>query len=84
MATEINSTANVNSENTDMHVSKKKLIRGKCTKPDESDIKVVVKYTHEKLNTRQVKDRKFDSLEFNVLIAGDLDFALLPHVSVPE
>ena len=33
----------------------------------------MVKYPHEKLDARHIKDRRFDSLEFNVLIAGELE-----------
>ena len=32
----------------------KKLISGKCTKPDESDIKQVVRFPHEKLDVKHV------------------------------
>ena len=53
----------------------KKLISGKCAKADEYDIKIVVKYTHEKLDSRHVKDKKFDELDFNLLIAGELEIA---------
>ena len=50
----------------------KKLVSGKCAKPEESDIKLVIKYPHEKLDAKHIKDRKFDNLEFNILVAGEL------------
>ena len=53
------------------------MVSGKCTKPDESDIKQVVKYAHEKLDAKHVQDRSFDSLSFNLLVAGELEIALL-------
>ena len=62
----------------------KKLVSGKCTKPDESDIQVVVKYAHEKLDSRHVKERNFDKLEFNEVIADELELALLPSISEDE
>ena len=51
----------------------KKLVSCKCAKPDETDIKVVVKYPHEKLDKKHVQERSFDRLEFNNLIAGELE-----------
>ena len=62
----------------------KKLISGKCTRPDESDIKQVVKYPHEKLDPRHVTDRDFDKLEFNILIAGELELIALHSMSEQE
>ena len=55
----------------------RKLISGKCTKPDESDIKQVVKYPHEKLDTKHVLDKVFDKLPFHLLVAGELEIALI-------
>ena len=55
----------------------KKLISGKCTKPDESDIKQVVRFPHEKLDVKHVQDRVFDKLSFNLLVAGELEIALI-------
>ena len=74
----------VNANSNETETNRKKPVSGKCTKPDESDIKVVVKNAHEKLDTRHVKDRKFDSLEFNVLIARELELISLPNVSPAE
>ena len=68
----VNTPTNCNSKKFE---HKKKLVSGKCTKPDESDTKVVVKYAHEKLDPRHVKDRHFDSIDFNFLIAGELEIA---------
>ena len=53
----------------------KKLVSGKCAKPDETDIKMVVKYAHKKLDSRHVKEKTFDKLQFNTLIAGELELA---------
>ena len=61
----------------------KKLVSGKCTKPDESDIKQVVKYAHEKLDSRHVQDRVFDNLPFNMLVAGELEIVML-RTTPPE
>ena len=63
---------------------KKKLVSGKCAKPEESDIHIVVKYPHEKLDPKHVKDRCFDSLEFNILIAGELEIASLENINADE
>ena len=52
---------------------KSKLVSGKCTKPDELDIKLVVKYAHEKLDPKHIQNRSFDSLELNFLIVGELE-----------
>ena len=49
---------------------KGKLVSGRCARPDETDIKVVVKFAHEKLDPRHTQDRSFDKLTFNLLIAG--------------
>ena len=55
----------------------KKLVSGKCTKPDESDIKLVVKFAHEKLDAKHVQDRVFNKLPFNLLVAGELEIATI-------
>ena len=67
------------SERTEEDETKKnrKLISGKCTKPDESDIKQVVKYPHEKLDMKHVLDKVFDKLPFHLLVAGELEIALI-------
>ena len=62
----------------------KKLVSGRCTKPDDSDIQMVVKYAHEKLDAKHVSDRRFDALPFNFLIAGELEIALLPNITQEE
>ena len=62
----------------------KKLTSGKITKPDESDIKQQVKYAHEKLNAKHVKERVFDKLEFAMLIAGELELISRPEISENE
>ena len=62
----------------------KKLVSGRITKPDESDIKKQVKYAHEKLDPRHVKDRVFDKLDFPLLIAGELELASRPEISMEE
>ena len=62
----------------------KKLTSGRITKPDESDIKKQVKFAHEKLDSRHVKERIFDNLNFPLLIAGELELASLPDVSAAE
>ena len=56
---------NNNKDNKD-----KKLQSGKTTKPDEAGIKKQVKFAHEKLNPKHVKDRIFDNLSFHHLVAG--------------
>ena len=63
---------------------RKKLISGKCAKPDDLDIKVVVKNAHKKLDSRHIKDKQFDALDFNILIAGQLELASLPEMSPEE
>ena len=64
----------------------KKLISGKCTKPDEADIKQVVKFPHEKLDPRHtsVNDRQFDKLPFHLLIAGELEIVANSNVGIEE
>ena len=51
----------------------KKLQSGKCSKPEEVDIKMVVRFPHEKLDSRHTQLKSFDSLPFNLLIAGELE-----------
>ena len=55
---------------------KKKLVSGKITKPDESDIKKQVKYAHEKLDMRHARERVFDKLNFSLLVAGELEWTM--------
>ena len=63
---------------------KKKLVSGRCARPDETDIKLVVKYAHEKLDPRHISIRDFDQLDFNTLIAGELEIALLEETPLCE
>ena len=63
---------------------KKKLTSGRCTKPDEADIKRVVKYTHEKLDPRHSNDHTFDNLPFHMLIAEELELASQPNITNEE
>ena len=70
-------------EKTDESV-KGKLVSGKCTKPDESDIKLVVKYPHEKLDPKHIQTREFDALDFNFLIAGELELISLGNITEEE
>ena len=70
-----------NQEKTD---NKNKLTSGCATKPDESDIKQQVKFAHEKLDSRHVKERLFDKLNSLLLIAGELELASLPNISMEE
>ena len=51
----------------------KKLVSGKCTKPDEADIKKVVRFPHKHLDSRHARNRCFDKLPFSLLIAGELE-----------
>ena len=48
-------TRNIIEEDTIGNGKKNKLTSGKCTKPDEADIQQVVKFAHEKLDSRHVK-----------------------------
>lgn len=52
---------------------KKKLVSGRLQEIDKMDIVKVVKYPHAKLNPDFVKVRKFDSLPFHHLVAGELE-----------
>ena len=65
---------------------KKKLVSGKCAKPDETDIKMVVRFPHEKLDPRHttINDRCFDKLPFHLLVAGELEIAGSPEVPAEE
>ena len=63
---------------------KKKLVSGKTTKPDESDIKKQIKFAHEKLDPRHVKDRIFDTLSASLLVAGELELALQKNITEDE
>ena len=64
-------------KNTEGSDRKKKLVSGKCTKPDEADIKKVVHFPHKKLDPRHtnIGDRHFDKLSFHLLVAGELEIA---------
>ena len=62
----------------------KKLTSGRAIKPDESDIKLQVKFAHEKLDATHAKERIFDKLSFPLLIAGELEIASLPGISSEE
>ena len=64
--------------------SNKKLCSGRVTKPDESDIMKPVKFAHEKLDTRHVKDRVFDKLSFPLLMAGEMELILQKDISKEE
>ena len=64
--------------------SKKKLVSGKCAKPDDTDIQMVVKYPHEKFNAKHIQDRNFISLEFNFLIAGELEIISFKSIPTEE
>ena len=62
------------------------MISGKCTKPDEADIKQVIKYAHEKLNSRHVAPsaKSFEKLNYNLLIAGELELAVQKDITQAE
>ena len=45
---------------------------------------MVVKNAHEKLDPKHVKEKSFDDLEFNILIAGELELAALHNISSEE
>ena len=62
----------------------KKLTSGKCARPDESDIKRVVKYAHDKLDPRHSTEKEFENLKFNLLIAGELELASQQGISPQE
>ena len=56
----------------------------KCAKPDDTDIKKVVTFAHEKLDVKHVQNRTFDSLNFNMLMAGELEIIMLNSISESE
>ena len=64
----------------------KKLVSGKCTKPDEVDIQQVVSFAHQKLDARHVtaSEKVFDKLTSNLLVAGELELAAQPHIDQKE
>ena len=76
---------NQNKENKDSS-DKKKLVSGRCSKPDDIDIKRVVKYAHEKLDSRHVapSDKNFDKLTFTWLIAGEIELAMQEEIDMTE
>ena len=63
---------------------KKKPVSGKLAKPDEIDIKKPVKFAHEKLDPRHSKERIFDQLNFQLLVAGELELATREEASLEE
>ena len=67
-----------------MQTDNRKLKSGKCAKPDSCDIKKVVKFAHEKLDVKHVKNRTFDSLSFNLLMAGEIELVLLKSTKPDE
>ena len=64
----------------------KKLISGKCTKPDETNIKQVLTFPHEKLDPRHTGtgDWVFDKLNFALLVVGELETAVSEETSEEE
>ena len=56
---------------------------GKMVKPDESGIKKVVQFAHEKLDSVYVKSRVFSELSFHFLVAGELELILQDSI-LPE
>ena len=62
-------------EDEDEEMKGKKVVSGKCAKPDEADIKRSVKFAHERLDPRHTttNERGFDKLSFHLLIAGELE-----------
>ena len=75
---------NSSSDDNDVKWDGKKLKSGKCAKPDDTDIKKVVKFAHEKLDVKHVKNRSFDNLTFNLLIAGEIELILLKTTGAEE
>ena len=73
----------IDSEHVDR---KKKLVSGKCTKPDETDIKLVIRFTDEKLDPWHTNgpDRVFYKLNAQLLIAGELEIAAMHEISENE
>ena len=62
----------------------KRLKSGKCVKPDESDIKHVMKFAYEKLDVKHVQNQSFDSLPLHLLIAGEMEIISLSSTSEYE
>ena len=60
--------------------SAKSLKSGKKTKPDESGIKKVVQFAHEKLDPVHISNRVFLDLPFHLLVAGELELILQDHI----
>lgn len=52
---------------------KKKIVSGRLENVDEADIIKPVKYPHSRLNTDFVRNKKFESLSFHHLVAGELE-----------
>ena len=63
-----------------------KLVSGKCSKPDETDIQLVVKFPHERLDPRHtsINDRQFDRLPFHLLVAGELETTASTNIGPEE
>ena len=57
---------------------------GITAKPDESGIKCVVQFAHEKLNPVHVKTRVFKELPFHFLVAGEVELLLQEAMSSTE
>ena len=51
----------------------KKLQNGKTAKFDDTDIRRVVRYPHSKLNLEFTDHKKFEELELNLFVAGELE-----------
>ena len=64
--------------------SVKNLKSWKMTKPDESGIKKVVQFAHEKLDPVHVSNRVFSDLPFHFLVAGELELILQDHIKPVE
>ena len=86
LCNKFNETIKVDTTETtqESEVKAKKLTSGRCAKPDESDIKRVVKFAHERLDPRHTKDRNFDKLSLHMLIAGELELAGQNGISPEE
>ena len=67
-------------ENTVSH----KLKSGITTKPDDSGIKKVVHFAHEKLDLVHVKNRVFCELPFRFLVAGELELLVQEDLKKDE
>ena len=64
--------------------SNKKLKSGCTTRPDESGIKCVVQFAHEKLDLVHVRNRVFSDLSFHFLVAGELELILQEGIDPVE